>query len=605
MGAVVAVVQARMGSSRLPGKMLADIDGHTLVDYVLSRLVSELGAGRLFTHIVLASSTNPENDRLVEHVSREWPLVRVVRGSENDVLSRFAEAVRQTGANVIVRVTGDCPLVNMQAVGQMLDAWDASKADVVNYRPGYEYVDKGVEIVSADVLLKLADDKDLSAHDREHVTSAIYRNSDHYRTHYIDSESQLRRADFRLTIDTDDDLRFFRALSEYMPRSLIDAPLSEVLAFLEEYPELAQINSGSGRKSSLHESVRIGFRCDGGAGLGMGHIVGSLRLARLLADRLGWGAEFVCREEVSVRSAIHARGFAMERLPEDISPEADVTRLLDKALESDWSAVVFNFGKDDLERYRDQFGRFRQAGIKLVFMDNPVAPYCYEADLLINALPHPDYPGYQPGKHRACLDGLEYFIPAESVSLDSTENEIRRATNVERVLVAMGGGDVTALTVRVLEGLGWAGFRGYVDVVVGHPDSGTVVGSVLQSLGLNGAISCNVGDMPKRIQMADVGFTGLGLTTYEMAYQGLPALIVANSRFNATVARAYVSGYGGALLVGAWPDVTSQAVGEVFLRVCDSSRRCFPGRSRFRVGSRVGDVVKKMKELIQGTVTYD
>lgn len=604
MGGVVAVVQARMGSSRLPGKMLADIDGHALVDYVLSRLVSELGPGKLFTHIVLASSTNPENDRLAEYVSREWPLVRVIRGSENDVLSRFAEAAHQTDAEVIVRVTGDCPLINVQAVRQMLEARDAFEADVVNYRPGYEYVDKGVEVVSADALLKLADDKELSAHDREHVTSAIYRNSDHYRTHYIDSEPQLRRADFRLTVDTDDDLGFFRALSEQMPRSLMDAPLSDVLAFLEGHPELVRINSGSGRKSSLHESVRIGFRCDGGAGLGMGHVVGSLRLARLLADRLGWGAEFVCREEVSVRSAIHARGFAMERLPEGISPEQDVTRLLDKALESDWSAVVINFGKDDLDRYRDQFSRFRQAGVKLVFMDNPVAPYCYEADLLINALPHPEYPGYQPGNHPACLDGLEYFIPAELPWPVSRQNGTGGSNSVERVLVAMGGGDVTGLTVRVLEGLAWAGFRGFVDVVVGQPDSGAVVGPVLESLGLNGTISSNVGDMPRRIEMADIGFTGLGLTTYEMAYQGLPALIVANSHFNATVARTYVSGYGGALLVGAWPDVTGQTIGEVFLQACDSSRRCFPGQSQFPVGSRVGDVVKKMEELIQGTVTY-
>ncbi len=59
------------------------------------------------------------------------------------------------------------------------------------------------------------------------------------------------------------------------------------------------------------------------------------------------------RHEVSVRSAIHARGFAVEQLPEDISPEKDVARVLDKALESDWSAVVVNFGKDDLNRYQD------------------------------------------------------------------------------------------------------------------------------------------------------------------------------------------------------------------------------------------------------------
>lgn len=605
MTKVVAVVQARMGSTRLRGKMLADIGGHALVDYVLTRLTSELGPGRLFSDVVLATSEEPENGPLADHALREWPGVRVIRGQEDDVLSRFVEAIRQTGAETIVRVTGDCPLINLNAVRQMLDARDASRADVVNYRPGYEYIDKGVEVLSAQALLKLHSDQGLSAHDREHVTSALYRNSTDFNAHYIDCEPGLRRADLRLTIDTDEDLRFFRALSGRMPGSLMNASLAEVVAVLDAHPELARINAGSGRKSSLHESVRVGFRCDGGAGLGMGHVVGSLRLARLLADQLGWGAEFVCRDEKNVRSAIHANGFALEQLPADTSPEDDITRLLSKACESDWSAVVINFGKDDLQRYRDQFTRFRQAGVKLVFMDNPVAPYCYEAALLINALPHPDYPGYEPRNHPACLDGLEYFMPAEFAFSGPTERETGRATKVERVLVAMGGGDVTALTIRVLEGLGWAGFPGYVDVVVGHPDSGAVVGAALQSLGLNGATSSNVGDMPKRIQVADVGFTGLGLTTYEMAYHGLPALIVANSRFNAKVARTYVSEYGGALLVGAWPDVTRQLVGEIFLQVCDSSPLSLPGRSRFRVGSRIDDVVEKMKELIQGAVTYD
>lgn len=562
MTKVVAVVQARMGSTRLPGKMLADIGGRPLVDYVLTRLTSELGPGRLFSDVVLATSEELENGPLADHVRCEWSNVRVIRGPEEDVLSRFVEAIRQTDAEIIVRVTGDCPLINLHAVRQMLDARDASRADVINYRPGYEYIDKGIEVVSAQALLKLHRDKGLSAHDREHVTSGLYRNRADFNTHYIDSEPALRRADLRLTIDTDEDLRFFRALSGQMSGSLINASLAEVVAVLDAHSGLARINAGSGRKSSLHEFVRVGFRCDGGAGLGMGHVVGSLRLARLLADQLGWGAEFACRDEKNVCSAIHAKGFAVEQLPADFSPEDDVMRLLNKASESDWSAVVFNFGKDDLHRYRDQFTRFRQAGVKLVFMDNPVAPYCYEAELLINALPHPDYPGYEPRNHPACLDGLEYFIPADR--LESVPGRpCPKLTLDGRVLVAMGGGDVDDLTVRVLEGLANAGFRGEVEVVVGASSPrGGQLASILNELALSGSVTVNANDMNARMQRADLGFTGLGLVTYEMAYAGLPALIVANSDFNAGVAKAYCEHYRTARFVGAWPTVTANEIAD-------------------------------------------
>lgn len=562
MTKVVAVVQARMGSTRLPGKMLAEIGGHALVDYVLTRLTSELGPDRLFSDVVLATSRNEENEPLADRVLREWPNVRVIRGEEDDVLSRFLEAVRLTEAEVIVRVTGDCPLINLEAVRQMLDAQTATQADVVNYRPGYEYIDKGIEVVSAQALLKLASDQALSAHDREHVTSALYRNHVGFNAHYIDSEPWVRRADLRLTIDTDDDLRFFRALSSHMSGSLMNAALSDVVAILDAQPELARINSGSGRKSSMHESARVGFRCDGGAGLGMGHVVGSLRLARLLADQLGWGMEFVCRDEENVCSAIHAKGFAVELLPADTSPEDDVTRLLNKASESDWSAVVINFGKDDLYRYRNQFTRFRQAGVKLVFMDNPVAPYCYEAELLINALPHPDYPGYEPDNHPACLDGLAYFLPADH--LESVPGRpCPQLTLDGRVFVAMGGGDVDDLTIRVLEGLASAGFRGEVDVVVGASSPlGGKLASTLAELGLDGSVTVNAEDMNARMQRADLGFTGLGLVTYEMAYAGLPALIIANSDFNAGVAKTYCKHYRTARFVGAWPRVTVDEIAD-------------------------------------------
>ncbi|UDL03799.1 cytidylyltransferase domain-containing protein [Marinobacter sp. CA1] len=553
---VVAVVQARMGSSRLPGKMLAELDGAPLVDHALHRLMMLRRTGELDA-VVLATSNEAADDPLAAHVAERWPDVTLVRGQEQRVLLRFVDAIQRTAADVVVRVTGDCPVINLNGIRQMLLAQQQQGADIVNYRPGFEYVDKGVEVVAAAALQALARDSTLTAHDAEHVTSAFYRSPQHYRIAYIDSDPDLRRGDLRLTVDTPADLAFFRALADKCPNGLMNTPLPEVIAILAGCPELPAINADSGRKSALHEPVRIGFRCDGGASLGMGHVVGCLRLARLLADELGWGAEFLVYEEPGVRELIQSEGFAVEQLPSGQSVAHDFRRLIEKASESDWSAVVMNFDRQGLENRQGMFADIRKAGLPLVFMDNPLPPGCYESDLLINALPHPDYPGYDPGHHPNCLDGLEYFLRPNEVPGDE-KLETNHGSG-PRILVAMGGGNLNGLTQRVLEAFAESGVGGFVDIVVGlAAPAGTVqqLQQSLERLNLCGEVSVNVSDLPRRMRMADIGLSALGLTTYEMAALELPTVIVANSPFNAEVAAGYCRQYSGARLVGFWPSVT-------------------------------------------------
>lgn len=564
---VVAVVQARMGSSRLPGKMLAELDGAPLVDHALHRLMMLRRTGELDA-VVLATSNEAADDPLAAHVAERWPDVTLVRGQEQRVLLRFVDAIQRTAADVVVRVTGDCPVINLNGIRQMLLAQQQQGADIVNYRPGFEYVDKGVEVVAAAALQALARDSTLTAHDAEHVTSAFYRSPQRYRIAYIDSDPDLRRGDLRLTVDTPADLAFFRALADKCPNGLMNTPLPEVIAILAGCPELPAINADSGRKSALHEPVRIGFRCDGGASLGMGHVVGCLRLARLLADELGWGAEFLVYEEPGVRELIQSEGFAVEQLPSGQSVAHDFRRLIEKASESDWSAVVMNFDRQGLENRQGMFADIRKAGLPLVFMDNPLPPGCYESDLLINALPHPDYPGYDPGHHPHCLDGLEYFLPQ---SKTKAAPRLRTGQPIRRVLVALGGGDVEQLTVAVLKGLSVAGFAGWIDIVIGaaSANSGPCIQRELETQALSGSVSVNVKDLHERMRVADMGVTALGLTTYEMAEAGLPALIVANSQFNATVAESYCQAYGLSRLVGYWPDVRIEDVGAAFSQYCD------------------------------------
>ena len=120
---VVAVVQARLGSTRLPNKVMATIGDTTLISFLLRRL----SESQLIDEIVLATSTNPVNDLLSQHVSDLG--YSVVRGSEDDVLDRYLLASNSTSADVVIRITGDCPLVDPDLVDQMLTQFLKANVD--------------------------------------------------------------------------------------------------------------------------------------------------------------------------------------------------------------------------------------------------------------------------------------------------------------------------------------------------------------------------------------------------------------------------------------------------------------------------------------------
>lgn len=592
----VAIVQARMGSSRLPGKMMIPLAGRPLIDYALERLCSALRPEGLLDAIVLATSTEANNDLLVEHVSKRWPKAIIVRGPEDDVLARFVSAIEKTGATIVVRATGDCPFINIDAMHRMMGALSGFGADVVNYKPGYEYVDKGLEVVSAAALIREAADPVLTPRDREHVTSLMYRFPDRYRVRYIESASMLRRGDMRLTVDTPEDLSFFETLIKRLPTDPCRVPLDQIVTILDGHPEIKNINAASGRKSTLHERARLGFRCDGGTDIGLGHVVGSIRLATLLARELGIGAEFVVRENHAVQSLITKAGFSMEVLPQKIFPEKDIARLIEKKNESDWSGVVINFCKEDLERYTPHFQSIKKSGIPLIFMDNPLPPSYRLGDLLINALPHPDYEGYESAECLNCMDGLEYFIPGFEAPLPARIIK----SEVERVLIAMGGADKPNLTSLVLKALSKAGFKGFADVVLGpacpHHE---MVRQDMEDESIVGSLHSNVSDLHQRMLLADLGFSGLGLTTYEMAYCRLPVCIISGSALNAAAAVQYVQKSHAAEHLGFYQAIDANQISSWFLKVSgDQDRRLALSNAGYRVGKNIDQIISAVSRVL-------
>lgn len=170
MTRTVAVIQARLGSQRFPEKMLADLGGRSLLDWVVTRV----SRCRLVDKVIVATTQEPLDDRLVRECERLGVDVR--RGPTNDVLARFVAAIRDEPADVVVRICADNPFVDPGCVDQVIREYRESGSDYAfNHRPfgDCDYADGfGAEVISRRLLEQLNETL-LTDHQREHVTLAI------------------------------------------------------------------------------------------------------------------------------------------------------------------------------------------------------------------------------------------------------------------------------------------------------------------------------------------------------------------------------------------------------------------------------------------------
>ncbi len=197
---VVAVIQARMGSARLPGKTMMDLAGTPLLD----RLLRQIAGARSLDEVVVATSVDPADDVIEQFAARRG--FRVVRGSEQDVLSRYVLAADATNADVVVRLTADCPLHSPDTVDEVVQAFLGARADYASNTNPYTRPDgQDVEVFSREMLNRAAAAAE-SGPDREHVTPWIRRNTAATKLDVL--HRPPHQPSLRWSVDHPDDLEF-------------------------------------------------------------------------------------------------------------------------------------------------------------------------------------------------------------------------------------------------------------------------------------------------------------------------------------------------------------------------------------------------------------
>jgi spore coat polysaccharide biosynthesis protein SpsF len=232
---VWAVVPGRMGSSRLPGKTMADLVGHPSLWHIVRRL--ELSS--LLDGIVIATTTDPADD-VIRRCADQLG-VPCFSGQAEDVLDRTLRAARSVDATSIVTVAGDCPLCDAAAVDRVVAAYLDSRPDYASNRLFVRTYPIGLDVeVFTTASLAYVETVARAPRDREHVTLYYSEHPEEFTLLPIEAEGRQRRPELRLTLDTDADLTLIRAIYEHFwPRRF---GLDDVLDFLDERPELAAVN---------------------------------------------------------------------------------------------------------------------------------------------------------------------------------------------------------------------------------------------------------------------------------------------------------------------------------------------------------------------------
>ncbi|MFT3694227.1 MAG: glycosyltransferase family protein [Kofleriaceae bacterium] len=234
----VAIVQARLGSSRLPGKVLLDLGGDTM----LGRVVERLRAARTIDDIVIATTDKSSDDPVVTEAARLG--VNVWRGPEQDVLARYVGAARNFYAGAVVRITSDCPLLDPETVDKVVNALRgapcdyASNVHVRTYPRGLDT--EAFYLETLERIYRLA----TSAAAHEHVTAYLLEKPDAFALRHVTSDTD--DSDLRWTVDTEEDLALVRALYE---AGVAHLPYREIVAAVRANPTLSRINANIHQKN--------------------------------------------------------------------------------------------------------------------------------------------------------------------------------------------------------------------------------------------------------------------------------------------------------------------------------------------------------------------
>ncbi|HKU55233.1 MAG TPA: NTP transferase domain-containing protein [Rhizomicrobium sp.] len=516
---VVAVIQARMNSVRLPGKVLKPIAGEPLLWHILHRLKG----CRLLEDIAVATSTNPADDAIVKWCNSQS--VTAVRGPEDDVLARYALAAEKLDADIIVRVPSDIPFLDAGYVDHLVATLIEQQGDYVLPEEGTDDALESVDAFSRRALDRLMMD---AAHDRcarEHVTGYFRQHPGFVKAVRARPYAPAAENSGWLTIDTQEDLAFAEAVHARLHVKAGEASLDDLLRLLEREPALKAISAGSARGRNAECTALI--RCDGGGKFGYGHVKRMVALARALRDRENIGVHFALNGSEDAAIPIRRAGFDVTLLRPAVS--------LESLIDAKKPHILLLDGREGPTRAELEKLKRGIAVTAAIDDGNERRLAC-------------DYAYYPPVPGALALDWTgSRTLPRvgwEWAVLGLNPNIVRKYVPASRptVLVSMGGSDPHGLTLRMAMALAPLDSVYRVRFVIGTGmKNAETVARGLVTLKKNYETVEGADDLSVEYASADIALCAFGVTAYELAACGVPAIYLGLTQDHASSAAAFAA----------------------------------------------------------------
>jgi len=520
---VAAIIQARMSSSRLPGKIMLDLAGQPVIWHVLHRLKK----ARTLTHIVLATTTDSCDDVLADYARTQG--VDVVRGSRDNVLSRFVKAVDQFDPEYIVRVTSDCPMLDPHVIDQLVNALIEGQGDYSSWHPDVVTLHGGFEPFTRALFQRIVDEGADNPVAQEHVFGYLSVNPDLGKLVGIPAPAHHVFDQVRLWLDTPADLKLLRTLYARTGAAPGEIDMDDVAALLHGDPDLRAINMHVRQKEAYESSRKVVFRCDGDAVLGLGHVSRMVALATQLRERYATAVHFAIMRGAEGVAMIESARFPYQLAPRGIDEAVWLDTLIrDKGAH----AVVFDI-RTDLSG--DALDLWRARGVLCVLIDD-IGPRLDHANLSIcPPTPRTLALNGRPGRPDIKA-GWEWLIVRGAFS-----RPVARAANPHpRVLISCGASDPAGFSMVALRALNEVTETIAIDVVAGPAVTDPApLNRVAQEHRHEVSIHDTPHDMASLMAAADIGIVSFGVTAAEMAAMGLPAIYLCLSEDHSHSASVY------------------------------------------------------------------
>lgn len=551
---VAAIIQARMGSTRLPGKVLMPLAGKPVLWHVVHRLRKS----QMVDVIAIATSTNPADDLLVPFAAELGVLL--VRGPEENVLERFVLAARELGADYFIRVTGDAPFVDSETIDILVRGMISRDADYCSANSPVPTIHEGFDPFSNRALMRLRAEAGDDPVAREHVTAYFKQHPNFCRVASVELPAGFEIDGVRTSVDTPADLFFLETLYQRLDASPGEINLRDVVALLHREPELKRINAHVRQKDADRQYGLMLIRCDGSSKLGLGHIIRCLALGMELRDTHGIGLCFALGEDGVGAEMVRRHYFPVDIRPAGIDEEGWIESLIQRF---DPEALILDI-RTDLGR--TALHRWRQSGVGLAVIDDP-SDRRLEGDMVFYP-PTPqveemDWSGFTGQRYT----GWEWVLLRRQFARQGWDTRKSSYPLSPTLLVSMGGSDPANLTFKALEAL---------DRLDGEFQSVVVLGpGFLHKVDLARWIASarrqyllhfNVREMADLMAGADLAVGSFGVTAYELAAMGVPAIHLCLTEDHAKAAVAMTKA-GIAVSLGLHSQVTngdiSNAVSEL------------------------------------------